>query len=400
MDLPLHTKQRGGGTVQKLQSAFDKTATLAGLRPTKAGSGDKEKAFIVRQNFVMKTVLILFIACGAGLFLLFSTVLKVSVTKRTAIESERVHHLLEHQANVKLMRAHIELQKALEHEVHETNRMEEFRSSADQILGSGIIQVQDILKKSSLSPDVIAEVDKVQEVMRTKLIGSLMGIIVHFQTVSRKAKQDLKKVAHAIVSDVELDKKEDDRFKTKMMHDFKIDTQSKNQPSNRNVEDSDQYGLFNDETDAEVEDDDNEIAAELENFFKKLTDHDYPLLTGEVIETWEKDMAEIQKMMDDNSKDTDMDKIKSRVHQNIGLHAPAVAKFNDESGSIIDYYEMQIEQAKLAFHKQELLDLYNGWKTDGQLSPLTVLAGLEKVAEENSMYLLYEWLEGNEADVN
>jgi len=169
--------------------------------------------------------------------------------------------------------------------------------------------------------------------------------------------------------------------------------------------DTDEYALFKEQENKEKTEEDNdekEVEQQLERFFQKLTEHKFPVLDMKVIKVWEDDMQSIQKMLDDEQKDLDLESISKRVMSSLLQHAPNLEKYDTHKhSSIIDYYEMRIEEAKLAFHRQELLDLYNGWKTGDKqkgVSPYTVLSNLEHIAEENNMFLLYEWLDGDEAD--
>mmetsp|Transcript_23679 Transcript_23679/g.37801 ORF Transcript_23679/g.37801 Transcript_23679/m.37801 type:complete len:415 (+) Transcript_23679:381-1625(+) len=396
--LPTHARSRGGpGTAVKLQSAFDKGLGMAGLKATKGGSGDKERAYIVRQNWVMKTVLLLIIIFAAGLIVLFSTVLKVSVSRRAQMQAEMLHHKIEHQAQVRLVRAHLELQRALEHEVHETDRLEEFHSVSDKLLGDHANKVQKLLKDNKVDEGTLKAIGKLDDELREAIEQRLGLILVHFQGVAHNARASMKRVAHAIVSDVEQEKKESDRYHNKMKSDFGVDVDEENE---KEVEDA--YGILKEEKgEPSHKEDDAEIARELEAFFKKLKAHAFPVVSKDVIEGWEKHMHEITQILDDNNSDIDLDRIGKQVKENIFKSAPSADPYDPaKHSSIIDYYEMRIEEAKLAFHRQELLDLYDGWKSDGKISAFTVLSGLEHIAEQNSMYLLYEWLEGGQGDVN
>lgn len=401
--LPTHTKGRNGGppTAVKLQSAFDKGMNMAGLKSTKGGAGEKERAYIIRQNWVLKTLLLLVVVFSVGTTVLFSTVLQVSVTRREAMRAEKVHHQLEHKAQVRLMNAHLELQKALEGEIHETARLEEFRSLTDRALGDEQAGVAKILKDAGVDAAVVAAVDTESNKCRTVVSDGFSRFLVHFQGVSEKARTSMKRVAHAIVSDVELEQKEEDRFRSKMAHNFGVDVDAIDaEQAIKEAHDYDHYGVLDQQDlDDQEEDDDEEIAEELENFFAKLNKHDFPLMSQEVLDSWEVDMRGITDTLEDAEKEVDLEQIVKRVNANIAMHAPGVAAYDpDKHSSIVDYFEMRIEEAKLAFHKQSLLDLYAGWKDDGKISTYTVLAGLEQIAETNDMYLLYEWLDGNEAD--
>ncbi|GBG25353.1 Hypothetical Protein FCC1311_015712 [Hondaea fermentalgiana] len=403
--LPTHTKNRNGGgmggppTTMKLQSAFDKGMNMAGIKSTKSGSGDKERAYIIRQNWALKTVLLLLAIFGAGMVILFNTVLQVNVSRREAMRSEKVHHQLEHQAQVRLMKAHLELQKALETEIHETSRFEEFRSIAEHALGDYSASVVKVLHENNVDKDVVASVESSTDNLRKSLDNSFDNFLHHFKGVAESARHSLKRVAHAIVSDVELDKKEEDRYREKMKRKFgvKVDDVDPNVADDE-AHKYDQYGVL-DESDEGDDEDEEEIRESVEFFFSKLKAHDYPLLKAEVIEEWENDMADISSTLADEEKEVDLNTIRDRVNAKVAMHAPKADKFDpSRHNSIVDYYEMQIELAKISFHKQSLMDLYDGWKSDGKLNVYTILSGLEHIAEENNMYLLYEWLDGVEGD--
>jgi len=101
------------------------------------------------------------------------------------------------------MRAHLELQRALEQEVHETSRIEEFRSNADRDIGDHI----ETLKKKGVQQDILKEIENSDDKLRELLDKRLHDVLQHFNTVSHKARGNLQRVARAIVSDVELEKK-------------------------------------------------------------------------------------------------------------------------------------------------------------------------------------------------
>jgi len=397
--LPTHNKRANGGPPGglNLQSAFDRGMNLAGIKSTKAGSGDKERAYIIRQNWALKTMLLLIVFFSIGMMVLFSTVLEVTVTRREAMKSEKIHHELEHKAQVRLMRAHLELQRALETEIHETSRFEEFRSMMENAMGTHTKSISNLLKDKNIEHHVIEAVEKQTEKLREDLDIRFDAFLAHFKTVANHAKTSLKKVANAIQSDVELDSKEAQRYKEKMMNDFGVNVEDEDAKRSREqAKNYDHYGVFEEDGhDLEEEDeDDEEIGQELERFFKKLNAHDFPVLSKDIIDAWEKDMQEISRTLADDDKETDLKAITDRVNQKIGMHAPQVEKFDpSKHSSVIDYFEMRIEEAKLSYHKQSLMDLYAGWKDDGKLSVYTVLSGLEHLAEENNMYLLYEWLD-------
>jgi hypothetical protein len=75
-DLPMHRHGKGTtkGPSQKLQNAFAAGMGAIGLAQTKTGPGDKERAWIVRQNAVLKYVLLFVVfalVCGAAALVMF-----------------------------------------------------------------------------------------------------------------------------------------------------------------------------------------------------------------------------------------------------------------------------------------------------------------------------------------
>ena len=107
----------------------------------------------------------------------------------------------------------------------------------------------------------------------------------------------------------------------------------------------------------------------------------------------------MSKILGQSDKETDMAKVREKVNALV-TSSKGVKDFDpSKHGSILDYFESLIEEAKLGAKKTELLELYDGWKASpGNISPYTVIANLERFGEENDLFLLYEWLEGVEAD--
>jgi len=52
-----------------------------------------------------------------------------------------------------------------------------------------------------------------------------------------------------------------------------------------------------------------------------------------------------------------------------------------------------LHQTRVVPHKQTLLDLYKGWKApESEITVMTVLANIERLAEENDLFHLFDWL--------
>jgi len=145
-----------------------------------------------------------------------------------------------------------------------------------------------------------------------------------------------------------------------------------------------------------------EVESQLDVFFKKIQTLTFPTIPVDKIPLIEKAFDEFIAVLEDDTKDTDLEMANQKMEKAIQEVAPGVLaeKFdNDKHDSLIDFYESFIEQAKLASHKQTLIDLYNGWKAPGSsITPLTVLAEIENVVAQEDLMRIFDMLEGDEVD--
>jgi len=88
------------------------------LPTTKVGPGDKERAYVIRQNLVLKTLLVAAaVLIGLG-SLLCCTVYEVHLERRVRVTDAREHRAEEHTSHMRVMRLSMMLQQRLKDEVH------------------------------------------------------------------------------------------------------------------------------------------------------------------------------------------------------------------------------------------------------------------------------------------
>ena len=91
---------------------------LPSMQTTKVGPGDKQRAYIVRQNVMLKALLAIAVTiCVMGM-MLCCTYLEVRVQRRATLHEATEHREEEHTSHMRIMRLSMLLEERLEDEVH------------------------------------------------------------------------------------------------------------------------------------------------------------------------------------------------------------------------------------------------------------------------------------------
>ena len=187
------------------------------LPVTKVGAGDKERAYVLRQNCVLKFLL----GCVCC-FSLLSTVLvytryEVSVQRRASIAGAKNHREEEHASHMRVMRLSMLLQRHLEDEVHDVAVLTTYRAWLMRAVGdyqlkvleraancTAGVQVRDGLRADGAAFD--AEIEK--------LLKLLWDDVVQEGKVAQK---QLHNITHAIVAELRQDASEQGAYE-RVMH--------------------------------------------------------------------------------------------------------------------------------------------------------------------------------------
>ncbi len=119
--LPLHTggKSKQQAPSDQFANAMSKGLSLVGMSKTKSGSDDKEVAYVLRQNSLLRLFACIVIFAMASSTVIFSTYYELSIVKRGLVHSEMKHHKIEKADHEDFVRASLMLQQALQLEIHE-----------------------------------------------------------------------------------------------------------------------------------------------------------------------------------------------------------------------------------------------------------------------------------------
>lgn len=111
------------------------------LPVTKVGAGDKEKAYVVRQNCFLKFLLFCVCTVSALTTVLAMTRYEVSVQRRHSIEGAKEHREEEHASHMRVMRLSMLLQRHLEDEVHDVAVLTTYRAWLMRAVGDYQLRV-------------------------------------------------------------------------------------------------------------------------------------------------------------------------------------------------------------------------------------------------------------------
>ena len=425
--LPLH---HGGplGNGSSINAALDKGLNLVGLAATKTGSGEKERAYVVKQNSLLKGLLCLVFLGFCVSIIVFSTVLELKIARRGLIMSEAIHFKREHHDHEEIFRTTLELQEALEATIEETTLLEEFRAYFDKHVGQTNDKIDRLFQELSVPPTVIVQARTLQAGLVKSLETRLDKIINRFHKRAMVAGQQIIKLAQAmgreIDDDAKLTKKYEERLKkwgVDEQYAEKLEEQyDEEQEGEEGEEDEDEVNLDDlseeekkmsaqelkakreQEEKDHQEEAEKEVEAQLEVFFTKLEKLDLPEIPPEKIAILEKTLQDMLHTLQDETKETDLEMVAKKMEEAIQAHAPGSLKEKFDSGkhdSMIDFYSGFIERAKLYPHRTTLMDLYNGWKSpDSKITSLNLLASIENVAFKEHLMKIFDLLEGNDMD--
>lgn len=90
---------------------------FAGMEKTKTGSGDKDVAYIVRQNCFLRIFFYLVVFGTVCAVFIFSTKLRIEIIERDVIDEEIKHRKSEHGVQLKLVSALLEQKQSMEEQI-------------------------------------------------------------------------------------------------------------------------------------------------------------------------------------------------------------------------------------------------------------------------------------------
>jgi len=376
------------------------------LPVTKVGPGDKQKAYVVRQNVCLKMMLGVVVLVGTLSTGLLLSTYEVHLQRRHSLQGAKTHREEEHASHMRVMRLSMLLQQHLEDEVHDVAVLTTYRAWLMRAVGdyqAAVSQkahefhcgdgIADALKSTGLKFDADIE----------KLISRLWDDVLAEGKVAQKS---LHNITHAIVSELRQDASEQGAYERIMQeagedpgklgyHHHEVDRLDgahawedgedgdiHDQHDYKYGEDEDHHGYHGhhrDDDDEYRDDDDEEhLAGALEALLHRLAAEDSVIhVPNATLLQWEELHETAMNSLSDQEQEVDMERVNKRIVAAVA-DTPNVTAYNEtEHGSQLDYLTSVLHKARLEPYRQELLELLTAWQEGHE----TITAPLRRIEQ-------------------
>mmetsp|Transcript_26621 Transcript_26621/g.53485 ORF Transcript_26621/g.53485 Transcript_26621/m.53485 type:complete len:397 (-) Transcript_26621:425-1615(-) len=349
------------------------------LPVTKVGPGDKQRAYVVRQNVCLKMMLAVLILVGMLSTGLLLSTYEIHLQRRHSLAGARTHREEEHASHMRVMRLSMLLQQHLEDDVHDVGVITTYRAWLMRAVGD--YQSEVINKASEFHcADGMKEALKSEGMKFDEDIDKLLKRVVDDVLSEGKAAQkQLHNITRAIVSELRQDASEQGAYE-RVMEEAGEDTGHLGY-HNHEVERLDGAQAWEDERDYRDEgehehhhyhDDDNEyrddddeehLAGALEALLRHLEDDDSVLhVDNATLEAWTTLHDTAMNSLNDQEQEVDMDRVNRRIATALQNTTNVTAYNETEHGSEIDYLTLMLHKARLEPYREELRELLNAWQ--------------------------------------
>jgi len=317
--------------------------TLLPIHSTKTGAGDKERAYVMRQNVFLKGVLITLVLLATLLGTLTYTTYEVHVAKRGAIETATAHRAEEHGSHLRALHLSTLLQTRLKDEVHDMKVLTQYRAWLLRAVGDYQNQVAGTLEANCTASAALKQNLQELGLQFDNHIDSLLKRLWDDLVQEGKAAQThLHNITAAIMSELKQEASQANEFE-QLMHE-------------------------NGEHVAEPEegegDEHSSLGVALEAFHKQLLSNESVVHVGQAtIDAWQKKYDQTMNALSDDEEEADMERINKSIREL--LEQAKVPPYNEEQhASELDYLTDLLFKAKLAAYRDELLGLLDKWIDD------------------------------------
>jgi len=399
--------------------------TGAPLLPvTKVGAGDKEKAYVVRQNCMLKFLLICVCAVSAFSTVLVYTRYEVHLQRRQSIEGAKEHREEEHASHMRVMRLSMLLQRHLEDEVHDVAVLTTYRAWLMRAVGDYQLRVIERAANCSVALREGLQAEGVSfDAEIEKLLKLLWDDVVK---EGKNAQKQLHNITHAIVAELRQEASEQGAYERVMAeagedpgmlgyHNHEIEYRGGHEHGGEHGHhahhgehepnpyhpygdgDDDARGNADDSGDGEHggghhhegghhegdDDDEEHLAGALEALLSRLNRNDSVVfgVDNATIDEWSELRETSLRALSDEEQEVDMQRIDAKVGRAINASHAMVPEYKEsEFGSQLDYLGELIRRARLAPFRDELLGLLHAWQ-DGEVRISSPLNRIEELID-------------------
>ena len=394
--------------------------TGAPLLPvTKIGAGDKERAYVVRQNALLKFLLLCVCLVSGFSTALVYTRYEVHIQRRQSIEGAKSHREEEHASHMRVMRLSMLLQRHLEDEVHDVAVLTTYRAWLMRAVGDYQMRV---VGRASNCSSALKEGLQAEGVQFDQEIEKLLKLL--WDDVVKEGKQaqkQLHNITHAIVTELREDASEQGEYEAVMAeagedpgflgyHNHEIDRHGHEYHDHHHhhhheahdAADGDHHGGDaaehhyheyddppyppgsehehpyhhhegddDDEHDehpgghhAGDEDDEDHLAGALEALMSRLQHNESVVvgLSNATLEEWEELRESSLRSLQDDEQEVDMQRVELKIQRAINASHVHLPPYDENEGGWLDHLTELIRKAKLAPYRTELLALLTSWQ--------------------------------------
>lgn len=392
-------------------------APLLPLATTKVGAGEKERAYVIRQNIVLKTLLGTIVLIGSLGILVCSTTYEVHVQRRNSLVYALEHREEEHASHMRIMRLSTLLQKHLKDEVHDMSILTTYRAWLMRAVGDYqerlVAQINTTCNCSGAQPllrEMGASFDKELEALIHKLWVDLVR-------EGKAAQLQLHNITAAIQKELRQDASEASDFDHLMQQAGEDPSALEQNPEHHhvhgapmgygvhphhghhegadahgaNAEADESFGMggefdthMSDDGEGNSDDDEDHLAGALESFYYRLQRNDSAIeLDNETMARWMRQYESAQRALQDEEEEADMKRINENIAQLLNTTNPSIPPFNaSQHASELDYFTDLMYRAKLQPHRAELLEMIGKWM-DGEVPFSEPLHRVEELIDDN-----------------
>lgn len=259
--------------------------------------------------------------------------------------------------------------------LHQSHRLAEYKSYLELTLGDNVENLKIALREQShLSQEFTDRVISDNDIVGSKVIRELDAILKQFNNEYRNAQLTLKRLPDAIIANADDDIKDHAEYHKKL-----ADYGANNENLLSKVKNK--WSDFENKMKGSK----NKVKDRLEKFFSEVNEVQFPVLDQAIIVKWERFLTKAVETLKDDSKETDIRKLIKDINKMILEDTSGEVKLFDSrtDRSIIDYLKNTLNNAKLAPHRQEIMQLYNDWNA-GKKKSTVVLREIESLSKNHA----------------
>ena len=337
--------------------------TLLPIHTTKIGPGDKERAYVVRQNLFLKVLLAVVVTIVGLAGTLCCTTYAIHVERRDSLQGARDHREEEHTSHMHLVRLGTLLQQRLKDEVHDMKVLTQYRAWLLRVVGDYQTQVQG---------EVEANCTGAQQQVLVKEQLQQMGLQFdqHVDFLLKRLWDDLV---------------EEGKAAQNQLHNITAAIMSELRQDASEASDFEQLLRDNGEEVEEPEegegDEHSSMGTALTAFHVTLRSNDSVVhVSNATIVEWQHKYDSTMRALSDDEEEADMERLNAQIQAL--LNKAGVPVYNaTQHASELDYLTELLFKAKLHAYRDELLGLLEQWD-EGELPMSVPLKRVEQLIDE------------------